>query len=101
MMTRTKLAALLGGLLFGVAAGSASASIATPRLRAVAPITIQLLAGHGADDVGCDDHGTDVCAVRGGGDQGAKDGRDNDNDDVGCDDHGTDLCAARERSSES
>jgi hypothetical protein len=47
-----------------VAAGSASASIATPRLRAVAPITIQLLAGHGADDVGCDDHGTDLCAAR-------------------------------------
>jgi hypothetical protein len=96
MMIRTKLMALAGGLLLGVAAGSASASIETPQFSAVAPVMMQL-ARHGHDDVGCDDHGTDVCAIRGGGDQVARHGR----DDVGCDDHGTDLCAARDRSRES
>jgi hypothetical protein len=90
MMIRTKLAALAGGLLFGFAAGGAYASIATTQFQAVAPITMQL-ARHGADDVGCDDHGTDVCAIRGGGEQVARHGA----DDVGCDDHGTDVCAIR------
>ena len=97
MMNRTRLAALLGGLLLGVAGGSASASIATPQFRAVAPISIQL-ARHGGDDVGCDDRGTNVCAIGGGGEQVARRGRGR--DDVGCDDHGTDLCAASDRSRE-
>jgi hypothetical protein len=108
MTNRTRLAMVLGGLLLGAAAGSASASIATPEFRAVAPVTIQLARhGHGRDDVGCDDHGTDLCAIQGGGEQVARhDGRDDDHgdrrgrgdDDVGCDDHGTDLCAAGDRS---
>jgi hypothetical protein len=71
MTNRTRLAMVLSGLLLGAAAGSASASIATPEFRAVAPITIQLARhdgrddgrGRGRDDVGCDDHGTDLCAA--------------------------------------
>lgn len=90
MMNRTRLAIVLGGFLLSAAAGSASASIATPEFRAIAPITIQL-ARHGADDVGCDDHGTNLCAIRGGGGQLARNGA----DDVGCDDHGTNACAIR------
>ena len=62
MMNRTRLAMLLSELLLSAAAGSASASIATPEIRAVLPITIQL-ARHGQDDVGCDDHGSDRCAA--------------------------------------
>jgi len=89
-MYTTKLATVLGGLLLSAAAGSASASIATPEFRAIAPITIQL-ARHGHDDVGCDDHGTNACMTGGRDDQLARRGRGR--DDVGCDDHGTDVCA--------
>jgi hypothetical protein len=115
MMNKTRVAMVLGGLLLGAGAGSASASIASPEFRTAVPVTIHL-ARHGdgrddgrdrgRDDVGCDDHGTDLCAARNGdqfarhdGDNGR--GRGRGRDDAGCDDHGTDLCAASDRSRES
>jgi hypothetical protein len=90
MMKKTRLAALMGGLLMGTAA---AAAVVAPDFYS-APTAANLLARHGADDPGCDDHGTDLCAAGAGGsgEKLAKHGA----DDPGCDDHGTDLCVSKE-----
>jgi hypothetical protein len=89
---------LLGGLLVAAAAGTASAATVAPDFYAPADFRI-ILARHGADDRGCDDHGTDLCATTG--QQMARHGADDTQPDdrggggrhpEGCDDHGTDLC---------
>jgi hypothetical protein len=85
MIKRNKVALLVGGVLLGAAIGAASAATVTPAFQAASPATV-LLARQGADDFGCDDHGTNLCL--GTGEQIAKDGA----DDAGCDDHGTNLC---------
>ena len=96
MMKTARLATLWGGLLVAAAAGTASAATVAPDFYAPADYRM-ILARHGADDLGCDDHGSDLCASAG--DKMAKRGADDTQPDdrggqpEGCDDHGTDLCA--------
>jgi hypothetical protein len=86
------LCGLLGGLAWGT---SASAVVAVDQYAAApAALTVAAMAdqlarrGRGRDDVGCDDHGTDVCLSAT--ETMARRGRGR--DDTGCDDHGTDVC---------
>jgi hypothetical protein len=100
MTRQTRLAVLIGGLLLGTAAGTASTA-AVVGFYSAAPV-VNVLAKHGADDPfpECDDHGTDiVCSVSGGtggtGEQLAKHGRGRDDPFPECDDHGTDIFCAK------
>jgi hypothetical protein len=62
MMKKTRLAALMGGLLMGTAA---AAAVVAPDFYSV-PTAANQIAKNGADDPvpGCDDHGTDLCASK-------------------------------------
>ena len=66
-MKQTTLAVLVSALFFGAAGAMTSATADDqPAASLAAPAAIQL-AKRGADDVTpepCDDHGTDICAIK-------------------------------------
>lgn len=112
-MTTTRFAMILIASAIGMTAAAAGATTVSTTALDGHALAIPL-ARHGADDRGCDDHGTNACAIagqeqtarRGADDRGCDDrGRNNcaiggqepmarrGADDRGCDDHGTNLCA--------